>query len=194
MSTRLIVIAAILLVALMLPIASSRLGATPVSLKVGALGGMTHPQGMLGNVYATGWQVGGYAWVSGPAVGLRLQTDYHRMKRTGTLFGTPRYSGKYTLTAVLLQMTFSPVMVAPLKPYAIIGGGTVNSKFNDYDETYDESYEHTSRDGAFSFGGGLRFPIRKVSVLIEAQYLIVFEKNDSLKMLMLTAGLGLSVL
>ncbi len=164
--------------------------ATPLGLNVGALGGLTLPQGTLGDFFNSGWHAGGYVWVSGPAIGLRLQTDYHKMKRSGTLFGTPRYSGKFTFTAVLLQMTFSPVHLNPLKPYAMIGGGTVSSKINDYDATYDESHEYGSRDGAFSFGAGMKLPIGRASASFEIQYLIIFEPNDSLKMLMLTAGLG----
>lgn len=194
MRTTLIYLSTLTLLMPLFGVSTHTAQAAPVSLQVGALGGLTHPQGMLGEFFAAGWQAGGYAWIRGPAIGLRLQADYHRMKRTGTLFGTPRYTGKYTLTAVLLQMTFSPVEVSRLKPYLMIGGGSVNSKFNDYDATYDESSEYTSRDGAFSFGGGLEVSIGRVAALLEAQYLVAFEPNDSLKMLMLTIGFGVPIL
>ena len=157
-------------------------------IKFGVAGGLSMPQGDLGDGVSMGYNITGLLGFQAPMVpfGLRLDVGYNG-------FGEKDDSGiKANILSATVNGMFNLSMAPMVSPYIIGGVGMYRGKL-DFDEEFDDlpGFEEPDAETDFGVNGGIgiRFGLSGFSTFAEARYNHIMSEGESTSYIPITFGI-----
>lgn len=158
--------------------ATSRTTYTP---SLGATLGLVMPSGAVNTLHGTGWQLAGVVEWYAPwrRLGYRASLSYLRLPGESVTVGTSTLRGTdlgmWSVSGALLWNTQSRMLAGT--PYLLLGVGLYHTtdKRIAITSTSTETQSNNSTAFGMSVGGGVRWPLGRVTPFVEARFLDVFQ-------------------
>ena len=154
---------------------------TAYTTTYGATLGFVVPAGAVSTLHRTGWQLAGFAEWFAPwrRLGYRAALSYARLGGESVTVGTSTLRGTdlgmWSASGDLLWNTQARLFAGT--PYLLIGAGLYHTSDKRIAVTPSGSQTESASSTAFgmSVGGGVRWPIGRITPFVEARFLDVFQ-------------------